>query len=428
MRILLVTEHWYPESNVPQRRWVWLSDLLSRSGHELYVLTPKSHLSTEVKTDCGNQEQKPQVIRTPGRGGGASITRRAFGQGLTAVGSIYGAFHALRRGELPRPDVVVGTVPGIPTTFVAHIIAKATRSPLVLDIRDAWPDLLNYSSAWNAGVGSPSLFERAVRLGPLQAVIFIVEKLMIRSISQAELVMTTSSVLASQFEKRFENHEKAPRVVTIRNVFPPFVRVPDRVQRIPTEELRVIYAGKVGRAQMLGNAIEAAHLAGAAGVPLSLRIIGSGAALISVTQLAKDLEVNAEFFGAMEPEELSDQYRWADTALVHLADWEPLEATVPSKTFELINAGIHISGVVGGETAELLTELEVGDPVPPSDPQALANLWIDLWRNPERLVVSSRGRVRIEQERDEKIPRILDREFESLEKERRTVHGRDSDV
>lgn len=420
MRILLVTDHWYPESNVPQRRWVWLSNLLIGRGHELYVLTPQGYSSVKWKNDCENQEQGPQVIRTPGRGGGASITRRAFGQGITAVGSIYGAFHSLRTGDLPRPDVVVGTVPGIPTTFVAHIIATVTRSPLVLDIRDAWPDLLNYSSAWNAGVGSPSLFERAVRFGPLQAIIFIVEKLMTRSIRRSDLVMTTSSVLASQFKERFEDHEGAPRVVTIRNVFPPFVQVPNRVQRIPTDELRVIYAGKVGRAQMLGNALQAAYLAQHAGVPISLRVIGSGAAWASVTRLARDMEVNAEFFGLMDPEDLSEQYRWADTALVHLADWDPLEATVPSKTFELINAGIHISGVVGGETAELLTELEAGDPVPPSDPQALADLWIDLWRNPERLAVASRGRAKIEKERDEDIPRILDREFEILARERRT--------
>lgn len=419
MRILLVTDHWYPDSNVPQRRWVWLSNLLIGSGHEFYVLTPQNLSASERRTGCENREY-PHVIRTPGRAGGESITRRAFAQGLTAAGSIYGAFIALRSGELPRPDVVIGTVPGIPTTFVAHIIAAITRSPLVLDIRDAWPDLLNYSSAWNAAVGSPSFFERAVRIGPLQAIIFIVEKLMTRSIRRADLVMTTSSVLTSQFKERFEGHVKAPRVVTIRNVFPPFVQVPNRVQRIPTDELRVIYAGKVGRAQMLGNSLQAAYLAQRAGVPISLRVIGAGAAMASVTRLARDLEVNAEFFDLMDPESLSEQYRWADTALVHLADWEPLEATVPSKTFELINAGIHISGVVSGETAEMLTELEAGDPVPPSDPQALADLWVDLWRNPERLAVASRGRAKIEKERDEEIPRILDREFELLASERRT--------
>lgn len=419
MVILLVTDHWYPESNVPQRRWVWLSNLLIARGHEVYVLTPHGHSSSKLKTDCEDPEEGPLVIRTPGKTGGTSIATRAFEQGLTAVGSVYEAFHALRTGELPRPDVVVGTVPGIPTTFVAHIIAAVTRAPLALDIRDAWPDLLKHSSAWNAGVGSRSLFERVLRFGPLQTIIFVVEKLMIRSIHRAELVMTTSSLLASQFEERFENQASAPRVVTIRNVFPPFVRVPNRVQRIPTDELRVIYAGKVGRAQTLGNAIQAAKIAQRAGVPLSLRIVGSGAALASVTQMAKDLGVNAAFFGAMAPQDLSEQYRWADTALVHLADWEPLEATVPSKTFELINAGIHISGVVGGETAELLTELEAGDPVPPSDPKALADLWMDLWRNPEKLVVSNRGRVMIEQERNEVIPRILNKEFESLAEARR---------
>ena len=69
--------------------------------------------------------------------------------------------------------------------------------------------------------------------------------------------------------------------------------------------------------------------------------------------------------------------------------------------------GIHISGVVRGETARLITELGAGDIVPPNDPSALARLWIELARDRARLEVSEKGKRWVESQRTETAPVAL---------------------
>ena len=97
-------------------------------------------------------------------------------------------------------------------------------------------------------------------------------------------------------------------------------------------------------------------------------------------------------------------YEWADTALVHLTDWEPLDRAVPSKTYELMSVGIHISGVVKGETARIIKLLEAGDTVSPENPHELAELWTALYKNPSRLSITTKGGMWVESQRETVVP------------------------
>ena len=92
---------------------------------------------------------------------------------------------------------------------------------------------------------------------------------------------------------------------------------------------------------------------------------------------------------------------------MHLTDWKPLDWTVPSKTFELMELGIHISGVLSGESAELVTQLEAGDVVPPERPEELARLWKSLAEDRTKLQVSEDGRQWVKEQRDKYAPQAL---------------------
>jgi len=74
---------------------------------------------------------------------GQSLTVRALSQVVIALGSVL--TFILKRRDLKgfRPDVVIGTVPALPTAVVAMVGAKSLNSPYVIDLRDAWPDLLS---------------------------------------------------------------------------------------------------------------------------------------------------------------------------------------------------------------------------------------------------------------------------------------------
>ena len=107
-------------------------------------------------------------------------------------------------------------------------------------------------------------------------------------------------------------------------------------------------------------------------------------------------------------------YDWADTLLVHLSDWKNLEYAVPSKTFEFFEIGKHITGVVRGEAAQLIKQLEAGDVVEPARPEKLASLWCELASEPHRLEISDSAKLWLKEEREVNSPKKLYQLLESL--------------
>jgi len=143
------------------------------------------------------------------------------------------------------------------------------------------------------------------------------------------------------------------------------------------------------------------------GIEINLRLVGAGVARKTLSGLIAESRAHISIEDRRDADALGDCYQWADTALVHLTDWEPLSRAVPSKTYELMELGIHISGVVAGETAEIIERLGAGDVVEPESPSALADLWCALAMNPDRLIVSGDGASWVRRERNEVVPPLL---------------------
>lgn len=418
MRILVISQYWAPENGVPQRRWSWLTRTLVEAGHEVCVLSPPPHylrdqsFSEWSKSRFARQKNVVEkgdagetIIRSGYLPGGMSITKKVVNQASVALGSLKKVVE--REGPVRSfsPDIVIGTVPALPTALVTFVAAKRVGAPYIIDLRDAWPELLEYSGQWNAAVGEASLRQKILSKGPLQLVLFITQRVLRMVYSRADAILVTSECLG---ERLREEKTHATDVTTIRNVFPPETKVA-RPARGDTEKtnLNVLYAGTLGRAQNLENALHAAKLAGNAGVEVNLRFVGAGAARNELQRTARDLGVNAEFLTRRGAGDLAEHYLWADTALVHLTDWEPLQRAVPSKTYELIDQQLHISGVVAGETARLITALMVGDVVPPEQPEALARLWCALVKDPSQLQIGETGIQWLSRERDKVAPKTL---------------------
>ena len=405
MKILILSQYWYPENGVPQRRWSWLSKVLDELGHDVTVIAPPPHygshenshdrLSTCITGETEIGPSNERIVRCRHFGSSNSLTVRAFNQAVVAASMAVTA--VMRRGSLRgyKPDVVIGTIPAIPTSWMTWFVARAIGKPFILDLRDAWPELLYERDSWNDGTGKKSLRERLLTKGPIQVVSRIVEKLMYASYRHSNAMIFTAGFLEDQMrnDRRAVGSQTGKPCVTIRNVFPPKTtcRDVDRVNR-PTNELNVLYAGTLGRAQKLSNALDAVRLAQEQGVQVNLRLVGAGATRNALKEQINRESLSVELRGKVPAEQLGADYEWADTALVHLTDWSALKAAIPSKTFELMQLGIHISGSIAGETANLIRETNAGDVVPPANPQALANLWVELARNRERLVTDGKAK------------------------------------
>jgi len=321
-------------------------------------------------------EHGERVVRTRYRRHGRHLTGRAMDQVVVAWSSVVLGARHFRRPER-RPDVVIGTVPGIPSMFAAWALSRRFRAKLVIEMRDAWPDLIAPSGM--LGIRSRMGFRRNVR----KATTTVVHRALSRLQSRADLVVTTTMTFAAVLRSRGQS-----RVAVVRNgthlsdVDAALLETTETTEpAVHTEHpgvdrpLRVIYLGTIGRSQCLDTVVRAAALLHDEGHKVEVRIVGRGAETDKLTRLADQLNAPVTIEGGVSHAEALDLYRWADTAFVGLHGWGPFEWTIPSKVYEVMARGVPVTAALAGEFAELVRDLGAGAVVPPDSPQALADLW-----------------------------------------------------
>ena len=429
MQILVISQYWEPENGVPQRRWAWFSDILETAGHKVIALVPPPHYETKIPLSAwvtqtlalrrGAVKQFDSgVVRTHFFPGGTSLIRKSLNQATVALSQVASIIR-LRKDIRLAPQLIIGTVPALPTAFVTLAASRLLNVPFVIDLRDAWPELLDESRRWNESVGQLSLRHRILQAGPLQLVKAIVRRTLKQALMQASAVIVTTEAHREQLLRNLQTWDshKSHQVVVIRNVFPVPVEAvakgPLKIDAHPLA-LNVLYAGTLGRAQDLENALKAAHLANKQGVRIKFTFVGAGAAKAKLKDTARSMNLDARFDPRSPSESLGAYYDWADTALVHLADWPALSLSVPSKTYELMELGIHITGVVKGEAARLISVYGAGHVVAPGEPSQLADLWVSLARNPATLKVSASASKWVKKERMADSPTKLRNVVESV--------------
>ncbi|MBC9821920.1 glycosyltransferase family 4 protein [Terrabacter sp. MAHUQ-38] len=390
MRILLLTHHYEPELGAPQQRWGAMVRRFTRAGHDVVVVAPSPHYSFGGLMDDAEQMRPGSVHRGAY---GESVHRVAFrphtgrlGSRLLdqVVSSLDSTRTVLTRVRRIRPDVIIATAPALPTLFSGALLARTIDVPLVTEMRDAWPDLLAVADDWNAAaVPAPSRRAAVFRPPVLHAAGALMTALQRRSAA----VVTTTESFASALRSR-----GVRSVHVVRNGAHELPGYRVHSPRDPDGELRVLYLGTVGRAQGLGTAVVAARLAHAAGVSVRLRIVGAGAEHEAVAAMASKGDVPIEILGQVPKAQVADHYAWADTLLVALRPWAPLELTVPSKLYEAMSIGIHVTGMVDGEAAAILRTAGMGAIVPPGDANSLAETWAKLANDPSQLYVGDSGR------------------------------------
>lgn len=375
-RLLLVTHHYSPETGAPQRRWGSLVARLVRSGVDVSVLAPPPHYPSG-RVAAGHQGIVPgtvttgahgeRIVRVRYREHSTSLVSRTVDHLVAALSSVALGWRHLRDRDV-RPTVVVGTVPGIPSMFAAWALARMFRASLVVEMRDAWPDLIRPS-----GVLTGSLSDR--RTWRALATTFA-HRLITRLQSRADLVVTTTETFADVVRTR-----GARDVAVVRNgtAFTAVGPTQDRASTGPAlRPFRAAYAGTLGRSQGLEVVVRAAALVAARGLAIEVRLVGAGSEADRLDALARSLGAPVTVAPTVPHEEIVALYAWSDTLVVSLRDWEPFQWTVPSKLYEVMASGRHVTACLAGEAAELVLALEAGDVVPPGDVEALADLWARL--------------------------------------------------
>lgn len=363
-RLTLLTHSYWPESSPPQRRWSALVKELDSAGWQVDVVTPVAH------TPHGRRELPPKLAGHAFRrqiGKHSELIRRVpylrHGNSHIAkfIDQCFSALFAIPLGLLTRrSDVLLVTAPSLPMLGAGYAVSRLRKVPLIVEMRDAWPDLARDARLVQGNV--KSLAERAVD--------FVQRR--------ADLVVTVTEGFAETLRDRGMHNVATVSNGVLLDALP--VLEPPALEKPVFEAL---YLGNHGKSQRLEVAIQAAALVGDS---MHLHMVGHGVQKPALERLARDLKAPVTFHDSLHGQEVMDRYASADTCIVSLRDdWKSFQTTVPSKTYEVLALGRHVTGIVLGEAARILRDADAGDIVP-SNPEAVAQLWRELAADRGKLV------------------------------------------
>lgn len=287
---------------------------------------------------------------------------------------------AMRGGGL---DVLIASSPPFFTHLSGAAIGFLRRVPLVLEVRDLWPDyLLDMGVLKRDSVGARLLFriERAL-LGSADAV----------------------TVVTESFRRRVE--EKGVRAGRV-HVMPAGVdgdayyasSEPSPIPALSRSrgEFVVGYIGNFGAGQALGTVLEAARRLRTRAPQVRFVLVGDGPHGGLLKREASDRQSgNLSIHPPIPKDQTRAFYANCDLCLVPLAPVPIFQETVPSKIFEILACEKPIVASVDGEARRIIEASGGGWVTPPGEPGALADSVLRAAATPsgERARMGASGRA-----------------------------------
>lgn len=362
MRVLVVSQHYWPESF----RINEVVESLQEAGCDVSVLSgqpnyPRGEVFPGYKATSLGVERHPagyDIYRVPLMPRGRSGALRLIGNYLSFVGdaSVFGAW-LLRR---QRFDVIfVYAVSPILQVIPAIVLRTTCRAALVTWVQDLWPQSLQVTG-FVRNRHALALVERLVRW------IYRRNDLLL---AQSEAFVPTVRALSGDTkvvyhpnpgEKAMGNScAKAPALI----LGPAF---------------NVVFAGNLGTVQALETVLAAAEqLRRDSAVHFTL--VGDGSRMAWLTNEVKRRDLhNVSLPGRFAPDDMPAIFGQADALLVSLVRSPTMEQTVPSKVQAYLAAGKPVIASMDGEGARVVQEAGAGIACPAEDAEALAQAVIAL--------------------------------------------------
>ena len=382
MRVLLLSQYFFPEVGATQTRMSHFAQALVDLGHEVHVVTefpnhpigiiPDSYRGRWIEYDHSHPFH---IIRVRV----LASMRKTFWTRLGFYGS-YCAMAILASVRLPgRYDVVVATSPPLSVAVAGAVLSSIKRAPFVMDVRDLWPRAAKALKE----LSNPLLYRLAERT----------EHALYRKAARITVTTKRFACHVAECDATFAAKTHLVPNGTVESVFSPERGDDGLRQRLGLEDkFVVVYAGLHGVAQGLETVIEAAARLKGAGV--EFLFVGEGPRKEALKILAAKRDLAEVRFIAQVPLEESCYYlNAADALLVPLAADPVFEMFVPSKLFDAMACATPVILSVDGEAREILEEAGGGLFARPGDPQALVDAILELRAHPaRRLEMGRRGR------------------------------------
>jgi glycosyltransferase involved in cell wall biosynthesis len=266
----------------------------------------------------------------------------------------YNEVSRLNKGK--KVDLVFASSSRLFTAFLAYRIAKKTKTPLYLDIRDIFVDTMN------------DIFKSKILKTIVLPILKFIER---RTFNYANHI----NLISGGFKEYFQKYKNPTFSFYSNGIDDEFLFENNVALNNNSESGKkvIVYAGNLGEGQGLHKVVpQAARLLGN---KFEFLIIGDGGAK---SLLQKEIEKkginNVILKNPISRIELQKVYRTADYLFLHLNDYPAFRKVLPSKIFELSTFKKPILAGVSGFSAQFIKdEINNSFVFNPCDYRALVN-------------------------------------------------------
>ncbi|WP_250452944.1 glycosyltransferase family 4 protein [Caballeronia sp. ATUFL_M2_KS44] len=389
MKILFVTDNFYPETNAPASRTLEHARVWVEAGHAVTVLTTAPNFP-EGKLFAGYRNRWWQRESIEGIDVVRVKTYITANEGFVKRTLDYLSFMiaaVLASPMLPRCDVVIGTSPQFFAALGARVIAKLRRRPFVFELRDLWPASIVEVGALRSGL--------AIRM---------LETLELYLYRSAAAVISVTHSFKRELAQRGIDADKIEVVQNGVDLarFTPAPRDSQLARELGVNGRFVVgYLGTHGMAHGLHTVLEAAALLRHR-TDIAFIMVGAGAQKRALEMRAQELGLTNLTFVARQPKErMPALLGLCDLCVVPLRNLAVFRSVLPSKIFEAMAMRTPIlAALPPGEATELLEALGTGEIVAPEEPVALADAISRLAADPAKLTRFRENAARVAVEFD----------------------------
>lgn len=372
MRILLINQAFVSPNEPGHTRHFEMAKFLQRRGHELVIVASDLNYQTGQRTVARKGlfvEQNFDGVRVLRSYIYPALHRSYFWRVVSFLSFMFSSvWTALQVKDV---DLVMGTTPPIFQAVSAWIVAGVRRKPLLLEVRDLWPEF-------------------AVSMGVLKNpfVIGLARWLEMFLYARAAHILVNSPAYREYMLARGVAADKVTYIPygTDVEMFHPGVDGSSIRQELGLQErFVVLYAGALGQANDIDTLLRAASRLKSEDA-IRFVLFGDGKERARLQAEAQRMNLSNVIFAGVRPKkDMPRVLAAADACLAILQDIPMFRTTYPNKVFDYMAAGRATLLVIDGVSRALIEASQGGVFVQPGNDEELAKAILELSKDPERL-------------------------------------------
>ena len=345
MRILIVTQYFYPENFKSND----LAFEFQKRNHNVTVLTGlPNYPGGKIFKDYGIFKKRKEIIN------GVKVYRSLIIPRGNASGvrlfinyysfAFFASIKAFFLGLNNQYDAVIVHEPSPITQFYpALLINKIWKTPIYFWVMDLWPETLKVAGGINN-----------------KFVLKYYESVVKSFYNNSEKILITSKGFKESIIKKGDFEKK---IIYFPNWAEDTISEGNKDYSIPNlpEGFKIMLAGNLGESQDLKNILKA-FLELKSYNKIKLILVGDGRKSSFINEFVKENNLNDTVFilGKYPLNTMASFFDKADAMLVTLKDDPIFNLTVPAKIQAYMSAGKPILGMINGESANIIKEANCG--------------------------------------------------------------------